>query len=174
MSRQLSNWDIIWCFLQLEDLLVDELALLVHDEVWIQRALLALFIRTLLTSARPWECDAGEAGVDGKVGGVLAVAALDVERGGFAAERAGADDDAGDADEVRDIGGCEAADGSLRDGGVDEELVFGECLGETEVFFAAGGVEDALGARLERRFELQHTSAHVTVRLSTQTCIQLV
>lgn len=37
---------------------------------------------------------------------------------------------------------------------MDQELVFGEGFCEGEVFLAARGVEDALSARLERRFKL--------------------
>lgn len=54
-----------------------------------------------------------------------------------------------------DIRRCKAADRGLRDGRVDEELVLRQGLGEFEVFFAAGGVEDLLGACLERCFELK-------------------
>ncbi len=36
MSRQLSNGDLIWCFLKLDYLLVDELRLLMNDEVRIE------------------------------------------------------------------------------------------------------------------------------------------
>lgn len=53
-----------------------------------------------------------------------------------------------------DVGGSQAADGGLRDGGVDEELVLGEGAREIEVVFASGGVEDSLGACLQSRFKL--------------------
>ena len=87
------------------------------------------------------------------------IAALDVQAGGFGAEGAGADDDAGDAHEVGDVCSSQAADGGVGDGGVDEELVFGEGFGEVEVGDGARGVEDALGAVFERRFELDSTLA---------------
>jgi hypothetical protein len=35
MAWQFSDWNLIWRFLELEDLLIDELAFLVDDEVWI-------------------------------------------------------------------------------------------------------------------------------------------
>ena len=54
-----------------------------------------------------------------------------------------------------DVGGCEAPNGSLGDGGVNKELVFGERFGLFKIFFAAGGVEDSLRAGLERHFELR-------------------
>ena len=53
-----------------------------------------------------------------------------------------------------DVCRCETADGGLGDGGVDEELMLGQRLGALEVLFAAGGVEDLLGAGFERGFEL--------------------
>ena len=53
-----------------------------------------------------------------------------------------------------DVCGCEAADGGLRDGGVDEELVFGERFGEGLVGRALGGVEDASRAYSEGFLEL--------------------
>ena len=62
------------------------------------------------------------------VGSVLAVAALDMQRGSFRAESRGADDDTGNADEVRDVCGGKAANGCAGDGGVEEELVRGEGL----------------------------------------------
>lgn len=39
---------------------------------------------------------------------------------------------------------------------MDQELVFGKSLCEIEVFFASGGVEDALCACFERGFELRN------------------
>ena len=67
----------------------------------------------------------------------------------------GTNDNTGYANEMRDIGGCEASDGGMRDRGVDEELVGGEGLGALEVLLAARGVEDLLRAGLERGFELR-------------------
>lgn len=84
-----------------------------------------------------------------------AIPALDMQTRSFRAKRARTDDNTGDADEMRDVCCREAADGGLRDGGVDEELVCGEGLGQFEVLFAAGGVEDFLRAGFEGGFELQ-------------------
>lgn len=42
MARQFSDWDLIWCFLELEDLLVDELTLLVHNDERVRPALYAI------------------------------------------------------------------------------------------------------------------------------------
>jgi len=90
---------------------------------------------------------------------VSTISALNVEAGGLGAEGAGTDDDTGDADEMGDIRCGQAADGSVRDGGVDEELVLGQCSGEVEVVFASRGVEDLLRTRLECCFELVEVSA---------------
>lgn len=68
---------------------------------------------------------------------MLAIPTLNVESGGLRAESAGTDNDAGYADEVRDIGRCKASNRSLGDRGVDEELMFRQGLCELEVFFAS-------------------------------------
>ena len=60
-----------------------------------------------------------------------------MESRGLRAERASTDNDAGYADEMRDIGGCETSNRSLGDRGVDKKLMFGQCLCELEVFFAS-------------------------------------
>lgn len=41
---------------------------------------------------------------------MLAIPTLNMQSSGFRAECAGTNDDAGYADEMRDIGGCEASD----------------------------------------------------------------
>ena len=66
-----------------------------------------------------------------------AVAALYVQSRGFRAERAGSDDDTWYTDKVGDIGGCEASDGGLGDGGVHEELVLRQAISEVCVIFAS-------------------------------------
>lgn len=55
----------------------------------------------------------------------------------FRGECGCADDNAGYAHEMGDVGRCEATNGGLRDGRVDEELVGGEGFGVVEVFGAA-------------------------------------
>lgn len=83
-----------------------------------------------------------------------ALTALNVQGNGFGAECAGADNNARYANKMGDIGGREAADGGLRDGGMDEELMFGEGGRELLVFFALGGVEDTARTDAQRGFEL--------------------
>jgi hypothetical protein len=68
---------------------------------------------------------------------VLAVSALHVDAGSLGAERAGADDDTRNSDEMGDIGRGKTTDRGLRDGGVDKELVLRESFGESEVFLAS-------------------------------------
>ena len=56
---------------------------------------------------------------------VGAISALDMEACGFLGEGAGADDDTRYANEVGNVCCSESADGGLRDGGVEEELMAG-------------------------------------------------
>jgi hypothetical protein len=56
---------------------------------------------------------------------IAAISALNVEAGGFGGECAGADDDTRYANEMGHICRCEAANGGLRDRGVEEELMAG-------------------------------------------------
>ena len=59
--------------------------------------------------AGAWESDTGDATVDCEAFYVGAVAAFYGDEGGFGGEDAGTDDDTGNADEVRDVGGIEIA-----------------------------------------------------------------
>jgi hypothetical protein len=56
---------------------------------------------------------------------VVAISAFNVEAGGLGGECAGANDDSGYANEVGHVCRCEATNGGLRDGGVEEELMAG-------------------------------------------------
>ena len=67
---------------------------------------------------------------------------------GFGGDGRGADYDAGNADEIGDIGCGEVADADVRYAGVQEDLVGGQ------FDVSLGGVHDALGALLEGCFEL--------------------
>ena len=77
MSRQFSDRYIVWRFLQLQHLLIDELRLLVHDKVGIERALVAVDGLVLLP-AYSGKCDSGKSRCDGQIFLVCAVAALDM------------------------------------------------------------------------------------------------
>ena len=79
-----------------------------------------------------------------------AVAALYGECGGFGGQGRGADDDAGNTHEARDVQCVEVADRRLRGGRVQQELV----LRQGDGGIGGGRVEDALGALLEGGFEL--------------------
>ncbi len=79
---------------------------------------------------------------------VLAVAALQVQRRGLGRQRRRADDDARDAHEARHVRGAEVADGDVRGGRVQQQLV----LGQEDV--GARRVDDALGADLDGFLEL--------------------
>ena len=107
MTRQLSDWDHVRGFLQLQRLVVCESGFGVDDEVRVQRAvfLLALELDSLApprqTPVRPApEAPEPAWGVDdlGRAAGTT----LEVQLGGAGGEDGGGDDDAGDADETRE------------------------------------------------------------------------
>lgn len=80
MSGQFTDWYLIRRFLQLEYLLINELAMLMHDVVWIKRAFVAALAFSSLPCASPWQRNAGEATSNGYSLLMLAVAASDSER----------------------------------------------------------------------------------------------
>jgi hypothetical protein len=59
MSRKFSDWNLVRGLLELKDLLVDELAFLVDDKIWVHRTVVRDSISTSPTS--PGQCDACEA-----------------------------------------------------------------------------------------------------------------
>ncbi len=98
----------------------------------------------LCPAAGTWQCYAGDAPGYRQMLGVLAVAALNADNRGFGGEGRGADYNTGNADKMRDGEGGEVADGGLRGGGVEEELVFRKL----QVVEFGRGVDDPLGALL--------------------------
>ena len=86
------------------------------DKVRIQRALItAVVLITLGSPAYSWKCDTAEAGAHRKVLYMAAISALYVEAGSLGGECAGADDDAGYANEVGHICCGKATNGGLGD-----------------------------------------------------------
>jgi hypothetical protein len=83
---------------------------------------------------------------------MLTVAAPDRKSRGLGGQRGGADDDTGYSNEMRHMSSCEVANGELRCGRVQEQLV----LWELDILL--GGVNNTLRTDFERRFEL-HWSA---------------
>ena len=77
MSWQLSDWDLVWCFLKLYDLLIDELALLMDYNVRIHGAL--GISRHFLSVTDSRERHSSKTTSDGQNSRVMAVSALDVE-----------------------------------------------------------------------------------------------
>jgi hypothetical protein len=128
---------IVRCLLQLEDLLVDELRLLVHHEVRIQRTFIPTITLRIDPATCTWECYSGESRIYWQILLVLAVPALYVDSGGFGAEGTSTNDDPRYSDEVRDIGSSKTANTRGGDGGVNEELVFRQCFCDLEIFFAS-------------------------------------
>jgi hypothetical protein len=98
--------------------LVDELTRLVDDKVWVERAFVASVIRTLRSAAHSWKCDAAEAWMYSDVLYIAAISALNVKACGLWGECAGANDDAGYADEVGNVCCSQTTNGGLGDRGV--------------------------------------------------------
>lgn len=65
VARKFTNWDHIGGFLEFEDLLIDESAFFVHDEVRVHRAALCLVSGDVRAVAGPREGDTGEATENG-------------------------------------------------------------------------------------------------------------
>ena len=79
MSWKFADWHIVWCLLELDDLLVDELTLLVYDKVRVQGTLSRSLARELLSCACSGQGQTSEAAVDWDVLCVLTVSALNME-----------------------------------------------------------------------------------------------
>ena len=103
MARQLTNRDLVRCFLQLEHLLVDKLTALVHDVVGVKWALIPTLARTPLPSACSWKRDAGKPAGDRDYLLMLAIPTSYSESSRFGGESGGANDNAGNANELRYI-----------------------------------------------------------------------
>ena len=94
-----------------------------------------------------------------------AIPTLDLQCCGFGAQGAGTDDDAWYADQVRDIYRRKPSNGRVRDGGMNEQLMFWKRLCGFEVFRAARGVQNALCTDLESSFELRKCQIAGQLRL---------
>lgn len=164
MTRQFTDWYLVGCFLHLEDLLVDELAALVHDVVWIQRA--SVVVLSSLAAACAGEGNTRETAGHGQGFFVLAIPASEGEGCGFGGEGRGANDDAWYAYKARDGGGGQVTDGKLRSGRVEEQLVLGQLDGPLR------GVDDALCARLERSLEQRDDFGRVLGELVGQLLVE--
>lgn len=83
VTGQFSDGYIVRGFLELEDLLVDELALFVDDKIGIERALGRVFARLGGASTGTGKRDSCKATGDGNVLRMLTIPTLNVERCGF-------------------------------------------------------------------------------------------
>lgn len=79
VAWQFSDRHIVRSFLQLDNLLIDELALLMDDKVRVHGALCRLLARLRGASTCARQTDSGKATSDSDVLRMLAVAALDVQ-----------------------------------------------------------------------------------------------
>lgn len=129
VAWELADWDHIGGFLEFENLLIDECAFFVYDKVRVHGTTFCLVAGDVWTVAGPREGDTGEATEDGDGFRVAAVAAHDVHEGNFGGESGGADDDARDADELRNVGCVQVSDGDHIGAGVKNELALGEGAG---------------------------------------------
>jgi hypothetical protein len=101
MSWQFTDWHLIRRFLQLENLLVDELRLFMGDNIGIKRAFRFRFITRLrLASTPPRKGKPGESTINPDVLAVVAVFAANVDYCCFGGYCRSTDYDAGNTDEV--------------------------------------------------------------------------
>lgn len=104
MSWQLTYWHLIRRFLELEDLLVDELALVMGDNVGVQWTLFLDALPGLsLSSTSPGKRETGEASLDRQILAVVAVLATNVNNCGLGGDRRSTDHDTRNADKVGDV-----------------------------------------------------------------------
>ena len=102
VSRQLSDGNHVRRFLQLDDLRIDEGALVVDDDVRVNAACTALLAFDARRVAVSWKREVAKAAVHSDVLGVAAVAAHDVQCCSAGGGRAGCNDDTRNSDEARD------------------------------------------------------------------------
>ena len=89
-----------------------------YDHVGIHRTIFRLAWHCL-SAADSRQGDASEAAGNGHRLGVLAITALDAEKGRFGGESRGTNDDARYAHKMRNIGGIEVSDGNMRGSGME-------------------------------------------------------
>ena len=91
MTGKFADWDLIWCFLELENLLVDELALLVDNDEGIRSALDSILTDWLRTELL--ECDASKSTLYELLVDCAALLAFCVDDCGLRTEDTRSDDD---------------------------------------------------------------------------------
>jgi hypothetical protein len=116
VTRQFTDGDVVWGFLQLDDLLIDKVTFFVDDKVGVQGTGSRVFAGLCGTSTCTRQSETREASQDWDVLRVLAVATLDVQSGSFGGKSAGSNDDSRDTDQIGDVGSGQAADQGLRVG----------------------------------------------------------
>ena len=136
--------------MKFENLLIDELAFVMRDNVRVQGALfLDALTRLSLSSTSSGKGETGEASLDGQIIAVVAILATDVDNCCFGGNRRGTNHDTRNADKVRDICRIQVPNRDVSGGGVQKELVSGE------LNVSLGGVDDPLRTLLESCFELE-------------------
>ena len=152
MSWQLANGYLVRCFLELEDLLVDEFTLFVNNEIWVERTLRRLSVWLSRRGTCPGQGDSGEATSYRDVIYLLTVSTLYGDFCGFRGESGSSNDDAGYSHKVGDACGIKIADRGVRCGGMEEQLM----LGKLDILLRR--IHDLLRALLQCCLELRVAS----------------
>ena len=121
MARQFTDRDLIWGFLKLEDLLVDELALLVHDDEGVWATLHSIFPYWFW--AEFWECDTSETAWHELFIDCAALSALGVDDCRFTRQDGCSDDDTWNSHQPRNLQCIQVANCQLVRFAVQKELV---------------------------------------------------
>jgi len=149
VSRQLANGYLIGGLLEFDDLLVDKLGLLMHDEIGVHRAFLCRVAWCSLPAAHSGEGDTTEATLDMNILNVSTIAALNMKLGGFGRHDGSTDDDTRHSDQPRDGKRVQVPNRDILGVGVQQQLVLGK------VYFGLVREDDSVGASLEGLLELQ-------------------
>lgn len=149
VAWEFTDWDHIGGLLEFENLLVDEGAFFVYDKVRVHGTAFCLVTGDVRTVAGPGEGDTRETTEDWDGFGVAAVAAHDVHESNFRGKSGGTDDDAGNADKLRDVGCVQVSNRDHISVGVENKLALGEGAG-----IVGAGKEHAPGAVFDGHLEL--------------------
>lgn len=126
MSGQFTDGNLVWCLLQLDDLLVDKCRLLMHDKVWVKRTLGSRIVLNSLARALARKGYASETTEDRHRLLVLAVSALQMQFCRLGRHDRSADDNTGNSDQPSNGHRIKVANGNILGVGVKQQLMFGQ------------------------------------------------
>jgi hypothetical protein len=78
MARQFTDWNLIWRFLKLDNLLINKLRLFMNHKIGVQRTLFSRIAGSSLTTTLPWQGGPSKATQNGDNRVVHTIAALNV------------------------------------------------------------------------------------------------